>query len=100
MATHSSILAWRITWTVATRLLFPWNSGKNTGVGSHSLLQGIFLIEGLNPGLPHCQQILYQLSHQGSLSMCRETLNQALHVKSANVSEGCFTVKAILPMVL
>ena len=45
----------------------PWNSlGQNTGVGSRSLLQGIFPIQGSNPGLPHCRQILYQLSHQGS----------------------------------
>ena len=45
-----------------------WNSpGQNTGVGSLSLLQGIFPAQGLNPGLPHCRQILYQLSHQGSL---------------------------------
>ena len=45
-----------------------WNSpGQNTGVGSHSLLQGIFfLTQGLNLGLPHCRQILYQLSHQGT----------------------------------
>ena len=40
--------------------------GKNTGVGCHALLQGIFLTQGLNPGLPHCRQILYRLSHQGS----------------------------------
>ena len=46
-------------------LLCPWNSpGKNTGVGSHSLLQGIFPIQGSNPGLLHCRQILYHLSHQ------------------------------------
>ena len=33
------------------RLLYPWNSpGKNTGVGGHSLLQGIFLAPGSNPG--------------------------------------------------
>ena len=45
----------------------PWNSlGKNTGVSSRSLLQGIFPTQGSNPGLPHCRQILYQLSHQGS----------------------------------
>ena len=31
-----------------------------------SLLQGIFLTQGLNPGLPHCRQILYKLSHKGS----------------------------------
>ena len=40
--------------------------GKNTGVGCHALLQGIFLTQGLNPGLPHCRQILHCLSHQGS----------------------------------
>ena len=112
MATHSSVLAWRIPgtgglvgcrlWgrtesdtTEATqqqqqhtyeksesascsvalqplglcpaRLLCPWNSpGKNTAVGSHSLLQGIFPTEGLNPGLLHCRQIFYHLIHQAS----------------------------------
>ena len=42
-------------WTVAcTRLLYPWDFlGKRTGVGYHFLLQGIFLTQGLNPGLPH-----------------------------------------------
>ena len=45
----------------------PWNSpGQNTGVGSCSLLQGIFPTQGSNPGLLHCRQILYQLSHKGS----------------------------------
>ena len=43
-----------------------WNSrGKNTGVGCHFLLQGIFP-QGSNLGLLHCTQILYHLSHQGS----------------------------------
>ena len=42
----------------------PWNSpGKKTGVGSHSLLQGIFLVQGLNLGLLHCTWILSCLSH-------------------------------------
>ena len=50
-----------------TRLLCPWNSPvKNTGVSSHSLLQGIFPIQGSNLRLPHCRQILYCLSCQGS----------------------------------
>ena len=41
------------------RLLCPWNSpGQNTGVGSRSLLQGIFPTQGSNPGLPHCRWIL------------------------------------------
>ena len=49
------------------RLYSPWNfPGQNIGVGSLSLLQGIFPTQGSNPGLPHCRQILYQLSHQGS----------------------------------
>ena len=41
--------------------------GQNTGVGCHSLLQGIFPTQGSNPGLPRYRQILYCLSHQGSL---------------------------------
>ena len=41
------------------RLLCPWDfPGKNTGVGCHSLLQGIFPSQGSNPGLPHCRQTL------------------------------------------
>ena len=43
--------------------------GKNTGVGCHALLYGIFLTQGSNPGLQHCKQILYHLSHQGSPSV-------------------------------
>ena len=42
------------------------SSGKNTGVGCHNLLQGIFPTQGSNPGLPYCQQILYHLSPLGS----------------------------------
>ena len=50
-----------------TRLLCPWDSpGKNSAVGCHALLQGIFPTQGLNPGLLHCRRILYRLSHQGS----------------------------------
>ena len=45
----------------------PWNSpGHNTGVGSHSLLQGNFPTQGANSGLLHCKHLLYQLSHKGS----------------------------------
>ena len=48
-------------------LYSPWNiPGQNTGVGSLSLLQGIFPTQGSILGLPHCRQILYQLSHKGS----------------------------------
>ena len=62
------------------RLHSPWNSpGQNTGVGSLPLLQGIFPIQGSNPGLPHCRQILYQLSH---------TNNSKVSEKSAVVKHG------------
>ena len=48
-------------------LYSPWNSpGQNIGVGSHSLLQGIFPTQGSNPGLSHCRLILYQLNRKGS----------------------------------
>ena len=48
-------------------LYSPRNSlGQNTGVGSLSFLQGIFLTQESNPGFPHCWQILHQLSHKGS----------------------------------
>ena len=57
------------------RLLCPWNSpGKNTEVGCQSLLQGMFLTQGSNPGLRHCRQILYHLSHKESLLFCQPYL--------------------------
>ena len=47
-----------------------WNSpGLHTGVGSLSLLQGIFPTQGLNPDLPYCRRIFYQLSHKGNPRM-------------------------------
>ena len=53
-----------------TRLFCSWNfPSKNTGVGCHFLLQGIFLTQESNPSLLHllhCRLILYQLSHKGS----------------------------------
>ena len=54
-----------------TRLFCPWNSpGQNTGVGSLSLLQGVFPTQGLNPGLPHCRWILYHRSTREALVEC------------------------------
>ena len=51
----------------SSKLLCPWNSpGKNTGVGSHSLLPGIFLMQGLNLHLLYCRQILCHPSHEES----------------------------------
>ena len=50
-----------------TRLLCQWDSPcKNTGLGFHALLCGVFPTQGSNPGLPHCRWILYHLSHQRS----------------------------------
>ena len=49
------------------RLLRPWDfPGKGIGVGCHFLLQAIFPTQQSNLGLPHCRQMLYRLSHQGS----------------------------------
>ena len=75
------------------RLLSPWNSpGKNTGVGCHSRLQGIFQTQGSNPGL-HCRQILYWLSQQGSptvrycqISLHRDCTNLNLSQQHKKVS--------------
>ena len=54
-------------WPLAARLLNPLNSpGKSTGVGSLSLLQGIFPTQETNSGLLHWRRILPQLSHRGS----------------------------------
>ena len=49
------------------RLLCPWGcSRQEYWHGLPALLQGIFPIQGSNPGLPHCEQILHRLSHEGS----------------------------------
>ena len=69
-----------------TRLLCPWDfPGKNTGVGCHSLLQGIFSNQGSNLGLPHCRQSLYLVSDQGSPSPLGEpevTIGTGIHFPS------------------
>ena len=55
-----------------TRLLCPWNSpGKNTRLGTHSLLQGILPTQGSSPGLPHCRQILHHLRATWEALHCR-----------------------------
>ena len=51
---------WTAAYQAPPSMGFP---GKSTGVGCHSLLQGIFLSQGLNPGLQHYRQMLYPLSH-------------------------------------
>ena len=55
------------------RLLHPRDSlGKNTGVGNHFLIQGIFWTPGLNSGLLCCRQILYHLRHQELINLINE----------------------------
>ena len=57
----------------------PQGKPKKTGVGSLSLLQGIFLTQVSNWGLLHCRWILYQLNYQGSLMMALTAMNILLH---------------------
>ena len=86
---HPDYLSYMQTFAAATKLLqscptlcdpidstglpYPWDSpGKNTGVGCHFLLQEIFPNQGSSPGLPHCGQMLYHLSHQGRLKLGKD----------------------------
>ena len=50
-------------------------TGKNIGMGCHTLLQGFFPTQRSNPGLPPCRWILYQLRHQGSPRILEWVLN-------------------------
>ena len=68
----------------STRLLGPWNfPGKSAGVGSHFLLQGTSLTQGLNLGLPHCRQMLYHLSHKdrNELYILKANTLELFHVR-------------------
>ena len=65
-------------------------AGKNTGVGCHFLLQEIFPTQGLNPGLPHCRQMLYHLSHQGSYQAFPITV-VPLIISRSNISSVQFS---------
>ena len=81
-------------------------------MGSLSLLQGLFPTQGLNPGLPHYRQILYQLRHQGSprilewvgsLSLLQgnfptQELNWGLlHCRPILYQLGCILIKILVP---
>ena len=71
----------------------PWNSpGQNTGVGSLSLLQGIFPIQESNLGLLHCKRILYQLSYKIPFSL----LWISLLILQLSVCIGCVCVLYVL----
>ena len=53
-------------WSPPSSSVHGDSPGKNTRVGCHAFLQGIFLTQGLDPGLLHCRWILYHLSPEGS----------------------------------
>ena len=57
-------LKWK--WKSLHHVQLSVTPGQHPGVGSLSFLQGIFTTQGLDPGLPHCRQILYQLSYKES----------------------------------
>ena len=78
------------------RLLCPWDSpGKNSGVGCHFLLEGIFPTHGLNPGLLHCRWTLYCLCHQGSPRLSHLIVNVygTLHDLRNRASQETLVVK-------
>ena len=64
-------------------------TGQNIGVGSHSLLQGIFPTQGLNPGLLNCRWILHRLSHQGSPFVTLSCDKSYLNVVSHSILFSC-----------
>ena len=75
-------------------------------VGSHSLFQGIFLTQGLNPGLLHCRRILYHLGHQGNLAYCELATKVKLVKNTVSVTSQYLwsaikqsTIKCGLPVV-
>ena len=73
-----------VSCSVMSNSASPWTTpGKNTGVGCHALLQGIFLTQESNPGLPHCGQIIYHLSYLGSLPILGKRANWDNPIKCA-----------------
>ena len=78
------------------RLLCLWNSpDMNTGMGI-PLLQGIFLTQRSNPGLFHCRQILYYLSHEGSPHMVKLSCLIFSYTNWAAFYSACSTKKHLL----
>ena len=77
---HSIMSSSAIPWTIAcyAPLSIKFSRQEYTGVDYHSLLQGIFLTQGMNPGLLHCRQILYPLNHCGKLHFAIPSTKQAL----------------------
>jgi len=70
--------------------------GKNTGVGCHFLLQGIFPTQVSNSGLPHCRQILYRLTHQGRYLPHSSSTQFMYLIQSANDPQDPYPTRYIL----
>ena len=66
LAQHQGLFQWVSCLYQVAKVLELHLQPKNTGVGSLSLLQQIFLTQEYNQGLLHCRRILYLLSYQGS----------------------------------
>ena len=78
-------------WTEPTRLLCPWDfPGNSTGVDCHFLLQAIFPTQGLNPGLLHCRQVLYCLSHWGSQILWEGRNKSGFGIASKDLFRACY----------
>ena len=83
-----------IPWAVAHQAPLSMDSpGKNTAVGCHFLLQGIFPTQGINQGLLHCRQTVYHVSHHPwALFNIKQVRWELLHIRakvyrSYNVSD-------------
>ena len=77
-------------------LYSPLNSsGQNIGVGSLSLCQGIFPTQGVNPGLPQCRWILYQLSHKGTQEYwCGQPIPSPVDLPDLGIKQGSPALQA------
>ena len=93
--TLSCVQLFLTPWTVAARFFCPWDSpSKNTRVGCHFLIQGIFLTHGSNPSLPYSRQILYHrtafeamLSTSSKISsVMLQPIRLLMHLISKNLS--------------
>ena len=86
MAIHSSTLAWRIPWMEEPGGL-QYMGSQRVGHEVHGILT-----QGSNLGLPHCRQMLYPLSHQGSPCLWENKIKWAEEYVSANSLKSCLTL--------
>ena len=85
-------------WTVARQAPLSMESpGKSTGVGCHSLLQGISLTQGLNPGLLHCRRILYHLAGGGGQPQEKASLGFGFRLISQSLGPTLQCANLTLP---